>query len=183
MQKAVLFLSRCQNLETEHNTTKFATLVNDGGFYYTPAGGGNSAAGTTPNGGLRSYGSMTYAGLKSMVYAGLTPEDPRVKAALEWITKFYTVKENPGMGQQGVLYYYQMFSKALSTLDMDTIKDASGTSHDWRKELAEELFERQQENGSWVNKTDRWFEGNPDLGTAFGLISLKYCDPKPARSK
>lgn len=183
VQKALLFLSRCQNLETEHNTTKFATLVNDGGFYYTPAGGGNSAAGTTPNGGLRSYGSMTYAGLKSMVYAGLTPEDQRVKAATEWITKFYTVEENPGMGQQGVLYYYQMFAKALTTMNTDTVKDAQGKSHDWRKELAEELFKRQQENGSWVNKTDRWFEGNPDLATAFGLISLKYCEPKAAKAK
>lgn len=183
VQKAVLFLSRCQNLETEHNTTKFSSLVNDGGFYYTPAGGGNSAAGNTPNGGLRSYGSMTYAGLKSMIYAGLTPEDPRVKAATEWITKFYTVEENPGMGQQGVLYYYHMFAKALATMDLDTIKDAQGKSHDWRKELAEQLISRQQENGSWVNKTDRWFEGNPDLGTAFVLLSLKYCEPKAIKSK
>lgn len=183
VQKAVLFLSRCQNLETEHNTTKFASMVNDGGFYYTPAGGGNSAAGNTPNGGLRSYGSMTYAGLKSMIYAGLTPEDPRVKAATEWITKFYTVEENPGMGQQGVLYYYQMFAKALSTMDQDMVIDAQGKSHDWRKELAEQLFIRQQENGAWVNKTDRWFEGNPDLATAFAMLSLKYCEPKAVKAK
>ena len=183
IQKAVYFLSRCQNLETEHNTTKFSTLVNDGGFYYTPAGGGNSAAGNTPNGGLRSYGSMTYAGLKSMVHAGLTPEDPRVKAAIEWITKFYTVEENPGMGQQGVLYYYHMFAKTLATMNLDLIKDAQGKSHDWRRELAEQLINRQQENGAWVNKTDRWFEGNPDLATAFALLSLKYCEPKTAQPK
>ena len=30
---------------------------------------------------LRSYGSMTYAGLKSMIFAGVGPDDPRVKAA------------------------------------------------------------------------------------------------------
>lgn len=183
VQKALVFLSRCQNLETEHNTTKFSSLVNDGGFYYTIAGGGNSPAGTTPNGGLRSYGAMTYAGLKSMIYAGLTPEDPRVKAAIEWITKFYTVEENPGMGQQGILYYYQMFSKALATMDLDTVKDKDGKAHDWRKELAEHLFKMQQENGSWVNKTDRWYEGNPDLGTAFVLISLKYCEPRAVKAK
>ena len=182
-QRAIVFLSRCQNLETEHNTLKFSSLVNDGGFIYTPAGGGNSAAGETPNGGLRSYGSMTYAGLKSMVHAGLKPDDPRVKAAMEWITKFYTVEENPGMGQQGVLYYSQMFAKTLSTMDLDTVKDAQGKSHDWRKELAEQLFKTQQENGSWVNKTDRWFEGNPDLATAFALISLKYCEPKAVKTK
>ncbi len=183
LQKAMAFVSRCQNLETEHNATPFAALVNDGGFYYTPSGEGSSPAGKEPNGGLRSYGAMTYNGLKSMVYAGLKADDPRVKAAVAWITKYYTVEENPGMGQQGVLYYYQAFAKALSAMDLDLVKDAEGASHDWRKELAEHLMKKQQPNGSWVNKTDRWYEGNPDLGTAFVLVSLHYCEPKPAKAK
>ena len=178
VQKALVFLSRCQNLETEHNTTPHASKVNDGGFYYTPAAGGNSQAGNTANGGLRSYGSMTYAGLKSMIYAGLTPEDQRVKAAIDWITKFYSVTENPGLGQQGVYYYHQMFAKALTTMELDLVKDADGKAHDWRKELAEHLFKSQQENGAWLNKNDRWYEGNPDLATAYVLIALHYCEPK-----
>ncbi len=181
VQKALVFLSRCQNLETEHNTTPHASKVNDGGFYYTPAAGGNSQAGNTANGGLRSYGSMTYAGLKSMIYAGLTPEDQRVKAAIDWITKFYSIEENPGLGQQGVFYYYQMFAKALTTMDLDTVKDADGKAHDWRKELAEHLFKTQQENGAWLNKNDRWYEGNPDLATAYVLLALQHCDPKPVK--
>lgn len=178
VQKALVFLSRCQNLETEHNTTPFAVKVNDGGFYYTPAAGGNSQAGNTPEGGLRSYGSMTYAGLKSMVYAGLTPDDPRVKAAYDWIRKFYTVEENPGLGQQGVYYYHQMFGKALTALDVDYVTDANGQKHDWRKELAEHLFRAQKPNGSWVNTNERWYEGDPNLATAYVLIALKSCDPK-----
>ena len=183
VQKALVFLSRCQNLETEHNTTPFSSKVNDGGFYYTPAAGGNSQAGNTANGGLRSYGSMTYAGLKSMIYAGLTPDDPRVKAAIDWITKFYSVEENPGLGQQGVFYYYQMFAKSLATMDLDMAKDAQGKLHDWRKELAEHLFKLQQDNGAWLNKNDRWYEGNPDLATAYVLIALKYCEPKAVTKK
>jgi len=178
VQKALVFISRCQNLETEFNTTPFAVKVNDGGFYYTPAAGGTSQAGNTPEGGLRSYGSMTYAGLKSMIYAGLTPDDPRVKAATDWIKKFYTVAENPGLGQQGVYYYYQMFAKALFTMDLDTFEDSEGIKHDWRKELAEHLFKTQQPNGSWVNTNTRWFEGDPHLATAYVLIALKYCEPK-----
>jgi squalene-hopene/tetraprenyl-beta-curcumene cyclase len=181
VQKALVFLSRCQNLETEHNTTPFAAKINDGGFYYTPAAGGTSQAGNNPDGGLRSYGSMTYAGLKSMIYAGLKPDDPRVKAAYDWIQKFYSVEENPGLGQQGVYYYHQMFAKALKTLDVDTITDAQGRPHDWRKELAEHLFKTQQANGSWVNSNARWMEGDPNLATAYALISLKACDPKPAK--
>src|SRR5262245_7796722 len=90
MQNALIFVSRCQNLESEHNTTPFASRVNDGGFFYTIAAGGASMAGQTDNGGLRSYGSMTYAGFKSMIYAGVGPDDPRVKAAFKWVQKHYT---------------------------------------------------------------------------------------------
>lgn len=183
VQNALVFLSRCQNLESEHNTTPFPAKVNDGGFYYTPAAGGNSQAGNTENGGLRSYASMTYAGLKSMIFAGLTPEDKRVKAALEWLTKHYTVDENPGMGQQGLYYYYQIFAKALATIDYDLAVDADGNKHDWRKELAEKLFSQQQENGAWVNKTERWLEGDPNLATAYALMALKYCEPKAVKAK
>lgn len=181
VQKALVFLSRCQNLESEFNTTTPASKVNDGGFYYTPALGGQSKAGTTPEGGLRSYGSMTYAGLKSMIYAGVSADDPRVKAASDWIKKFYSVTENPGMGQQGVYYYFQVFAKALSALDEDRIADAQGQMHDWRKELAEHLFSQQQANGSWLNANSRWYEGDPNLATAYSLIALSYCDPKPAK--
>jgi len=183
VQNALVFLSRCQNLESPHNTTPFSSKVNDGGFYYTPAAGGNSQAGNTENGGLRSYASMTYAGLKSMVFAGLTPDDKRVKAALDWITRHYSVQENPGLGQQGVYYYFQVFAKSLSTLGMDYALDDQGKSHDWRKELAEHLFELQQDNGGWLNKNDRWLEGDPNLASAYVLMALKYCDPKPVKAK
>lgn len=105
LKKALIFISRCQNLESEHNTSPFAAKMNDGGFYYTVAAGGQSQAGETPEGGLRSYGSMTYAGLKSMIYAGISRDDPRVKAVYEWIRRHYTLEENPGMGAQGLYYY------------------------------------------------------------------------------
>jgi squalene-hopene/tetraprenyl-beta-curcumene cyclase len=179
IQKALVFVSRCQNLETEHNTTPHAARVNDGGFYYTPAAGGESQAGLTPDGGLRSYGSMTYAGLKSMIHAGLTSEDPRVKAAFTWIQRFYTVDENPGLGQHGLYYYFHTFAKALATLDIDYLEDAEGVKHDWRRDMADKLAELQRSNGSWVNRAERWYEGDPNLSTAYGLLALGYCDPKP----
>ena len=86
---------------------------------------------------------MTYAGLKSMIYAGLTPDDPRVKAALDYITKHYTLDENPGLGQQGLYYYYQTFAKALALLGKPTLVDAAGKAHDWRAELVAALAKRQ----------------------------------------
>jgi squalene-hopene/tetraprenyl-beta-curcumene cyclase len=177
VQNALVFVSRCQNLESEHNTTPFAASVNDGGFYYTPADGGSSAAGETPEGGLRSYASMTYAGLKSMIYAGLTPDDPRVAAATEWIRMFYSVSENPGLGQQGLFYYFHTFAKTLDIAGYEMFSDSRGQEHDWRKELAEQIFSLQREDGSWTNEADRWYEGDASLGTAYCLLALRHCAP------
>ncbi len=177
VKRALMFVSRCQNLETEHNTTPFAAKNPDGGFYYTPSGQGSSPAGKTADGGLRSYGSMTYAGLKSMIFAGLSADDPRVKAAIEWARKNYSVNENPGLGDAGLYYYYQLFGKALDAADLPTLTDAQGGEHDWRAELITELAGRQQPNGSWVNSNSRWLEGDPNLVTAYALLTLSYCQP------
>jgi squalene-hopene/tetraprenyl-beta-curcumene cyclase len=179
IQRALIFVSRCQNLETEHNTTPFAAKNPDGGFYYTPAAGGTSQAGTTPQGGLRSYGSMTYAGLKSMIFAGVDENDPRVKAALTWLRKHYDLEENPGMGAAGLYYYYHTFAKALDALGQDVFVDEDGTKHNWRHELIAELASRQQKNGSWLNdQNDRWLEGDANLVTGYALLALRYCKPE-----
>ena len=182
-QKALKFVSRCQNLETEHNTLPFPAKVNDGGFYYTPAAGGNSQAGTTPNGGLRSYASLTYAGLKIMLYAGVSKDDQRVKAATEWVRKHYSLEENPGLGPQGLYYYYHTFAKSLSTMGVDEFEDAKGTKHNWRHELLVVLKSSQKANGSWVNPNDRWYEGDPNIVTAYALLTLEFCETKPVEKK
>ncbi|HVX10369.1 MAG TPA: prenyltransferase/squalene oxidase repeat-containing protein [Pirellulales bacterium] len=183
MKKALLFVSRCQNLETEHNTSPFAAKNPDGGFYYTVVGDGESFAGKLDNGGLRSYGSMTYAGLKSMIFAGVGPDDPRVKAAVEWAHKHYTLDSNPGMGEAGLYYYYHTFAKALHALGETEFSDSDGTKHDWRRELAAELVNRQHADGSWSNSTPRWLESDPNLVTGYALLTLSYCRPNQAADK
>jgi len=177
IKRALIFVSRCQNLETEHNTTPFGAKNPDGGFYYTPAAGGTSQAGETPQGGLRSYGSMTYAGLKSMIYAGVGPDDPRVKAAVKWIGKHYDLTSNPGMGSAGLYYYYHTFAKALDAIEYDVFVDDQGVKHDWRAELRAELARKQQPDGSWINENDRWLEGDPNLVTGYALLTLSYAKP------
>ncbi|HEY2838327.1 MAG TPA: prenyltransferase/squalene oxidase repeat-containing protein [Pirellulales bacterium] len=177
MQRALVFISRCQNLPGPHNTTPLADKNPDGGFFYTPALGGQSPAGKTDNGGLRSYGSMTYAGLKSMIYCGVNESDPRVKAAAKWAKEHYTLAENPGMADAGLYYYYQVFAKGLSTMKLKEVTDADGKSHDWRAELISALAERQQPDGSWVNKNPRWMENEANLVTAYALLALSYAKP------
>jgi squalene-hopene/tetraprenyl-beta-curcumene cyclase len=177
LQRAMVFVSRCQNLKSEFNDQPWAGKVNDGGFIYTSANGGTSFAGKSDNGGLRSYAAMTYAGLKSMIYAGLSPDDPRVKAAHAYITRNYSVDENPGLGQRGLYYYYQTFAKTLALIGRPTLGDAGGKAHDWRADLTAALAARQNPNGSWVNPADSFMEGDANLVTAYGLLALAYARP------
>ncbi len=179
LKKALLFVSRCQNLKSEFNDQEWASKINDGGFIYTAANGGQSMSGKEPDGGLRSYASMTYAGLKSMIYAGLERDDPRVKAALSYIQRHYSLEENPGLGQAGLYYFYHTFAKTMSVLGEQTLTDQNGKAHDWRAELIAALAKRQQPDGAWVNKADRFMEGDPNLVTAYALLALAYTRTKP----
>jgi squalene-hopene/tetraprenyl-beta-curcumene cyclase len=165
-----------------YNTSPFADKIKDGGFYYTVAAGGSSPAGKEENGGLRSYGSMTYAGLKSMIYAGVKKDDPRVKAASEWIAKHYTLEENPGMGPSGLYYYYNTFAKALAALGVDEFTDSDGKKHNWRADIAEKLLTLQKEDGSWANTAPRWMEADPNLVTAYALLALSHTKPGEAKA-
>ena len=178
-QNAEFFAARSQNLPGKHNTAEWARNVSEddrGGFIYTGVGEGESKAGKTPEGGLRSYGSMTYAGLKSMLYVGVDKDDIRVKAAMDWIGRHYDLTTNPGMGQQGLFYYYHVFAKTLKVAELDAIVDSKGKSHDWRADLVAQLSSVQKEDGSWTNPADRWYEGDPNLVTAYSLLALSYCD-------
>lgn len=180
IQRALAFVSRCQNLDSKYNDTAFAGKVDDGGFYYeiplTKIDPSTSEERYTPNGGLRSYGSMGYTGLKSMIFAGLNKDDPRVKAALQWITDHYDVENNPGMGSAGLYYYYHTFAAGLSAAGITTLTDKEGIDHDWKADLIAELGERQNEDGSWSNENSRWFENDKNLATAFSLMALSYCN-------
>jgi squalene-hopene/tetraprenyl-beta-curcumene cyclase len=199
IQKALVFVSRCQNLESEHNTLPFAadTKNQDGGFIYVNGGGGQGAGQGGQRGGqggqrgggqrggegseiqedpFRSYGSMTYAGLKSMIYAGLTKDDKRVKAAFDWISKHYSVTEHPNKGANGLFYYYHTMAKTLDVLKLNEIEDAEGKKHAWKAELSEHLLSKQKEDGSWINDASRqWMENDPNLVTGFVLLVLADC--------
>jgi squalene-hopene/tetraprenyl-beta-curcumene cyclase len=174
IQRALAFVNRCQNLESPANDTPFASKLNDGGFYYTPANGGDSMAGKDEaTGGLRSYASMTYAGLKSMLYAGVSQEDYRVKAALKYLSKNYSVTSNPGIGAAGHYYYLQTMSKALSVAGVTNFNSESG-KRAWKSDVLDQLKKTQKVDGSWTNPEPRWMEGDPNLVTAYALLTLSH---------
>ncbi len=203
--KALVFLQRTQNLKSvndfsgkvpdlDHEGVVLdATSGDDGGAAYYP---GNSAAGyvVQPDGKSvpRSYGSMTYALLKSYTLAGLKGDDPRVQAAVKWISENWTLTVNPGsdptlaekVKYQGLFYYYMVLAQALDTAGVANVKvagkDAKGapstTEVDWRKALRAHLEGMQQADGTWVNgKNDRWMENLPLLCTCYAMTALERC--------
>jgi hypothetical protein len=113
------------------------------GFIYATAendqtiGQGQSFAGTieeTLDNGqkvskLRAYGSMTYAGFKSYLYAGLTPEDPRVVAAVDWARTHWTLQENPATGSDGYYYFLVMFARAMEARNEPTLAVTAGAPY------------------------------------------------------
>jgi squalene-hopene/tetraprenyl-beta-curcumene cyclase len=182
LKKAVIFVSRCQNLKGEYNDQPWAGTINDGSFIYSPAGGGQTKVETSPGAGLPGYGSMTYAGIKSLIYCGVSKDDPRVKKAFAWIRSHYTVDNNPGMPisqhHRGLYYYYHTMAKCLDVLGLDQLVDSIGTGHDWRGDLVSALARRQRPDGSWLNDKDQWMEGDPNLVTGYALMTLSHCRPK-----
>ncbi|MFL5329632.1 MAG: prenyltransferase/squalene oxidase repeat-containing protein [Gemmataceae bacterium] len=177
VKRALIFVSRCQNFKSENNDRPWAGQINDGSFIYTPAAGGETKV-DVKDGSKVGYGSMTYAGIKSMIYCGVSKDDPRIQKAMEWISKHYSVDENPGMGPQGhqaLYYYYHTMAKSLATAGVNEITTPDGKKHNWRNDLVEALAKRQRPDGSWVNEADRWMEGDPNLVTAYALLALSYC--------
>ncbi len=172
---AIEFVERCQNRpETNEEDWASGDPENGGGFIYFP---GKSMAGEQKlkNGkvALRSYGSMSYAGLLSFIYADLKTDDPRVEAVMKWLKRNYSIKENPGMGEQGLYYYYHTMAKALSITGIEQLELADGKKIDWRHELAKKLFNLQREDGSWVNENGRWWEKDPVLVSSYAILALQ----------
>lgn len=172
-QATTQFLGKVQN-------TAKAGTNEAGGFAYRPD---ESKAGTTTNEAgvvvLRSYGSMTYAGLLSLIYADVSRNDPRVRSAFDWAARHWSLDENPGMGPQGLYYFYNVMAKSLSTFGQEAIpgkKDSPPLA--WRAEMIKKLISLQkvEKDGSgegyWVNDNNRWMENDPILVTAYTLIAL-----------
>ncbi|HMN42519.1 MAG TPA: prenyltransferase/squalene oxidase repeat-containing protein [Phycisphaerales bacterium] len=195
VKRALVFLRRTQ-MDDRVNPEKYAKGSRQGGFVYSTVENaesvesrpGQSEAGVieetlsdgTVASRLRAYGSMTYAGFKSLIYAELPKHDQRVAAAMGWIRRNYTVDENPGIGAAGQYYYYLTFSRALRAWGEPTIKTLSATGEpsgapgerNWRADLVNKLAGLQSEDGSFKSVGKRWMEDNPDLITAYALEAL-----------
>ena len=134
-----------------------------------------------------SYGSMTYALLKCLLLAGADAKDPRVVAALGWITENFTVERNPGFeasvdaqkaGQQGYYYYVFTLARTLAQFEALTaeplaVKDADGTvARLARRAGARDPRPAARRRLVGERGLERWEEGAPVLATSYALQAL-----------
>jgi len=168
--ETVKFIERMQNKPESGDE-------DSGGFTYNP---------TDPKGGpftnqagkivFRSYGSITYAGMLALVYANVSRDDVRVVSALDWASKHWTVEENPGMGQEGLFFFYSVLTRALSAAQVDMIQKPGKDFVDWRAEVVKKVVSLQKiENGLgyWMNDVNRYWESDRILVTAYSLMALQ----------
>lgn len=171
-QAAQEFLAQVQNLNgVNTNAYMSADADNQGGFAYSPGAGASvtNADGTVT---LRSYGSMTYAGLLALIYAQVDAQDVRVQSAKDWACRHWTLAENPGMGPEGLYYFFNVLTKCLQAAGDDTLTLPDGRTVVWREEVVRKLLALQKPEGFWVNENNRWWEADPNLVTSYTLLAL-----------
>ncbi len=151
-----------------------------GGFFYKP---GESKAGTTTNANgvvvFRSYGSMTYAGLLALIYAKVDRDDPRIRSAFDWSCKNWNLEENPGMGAEGLFFFFNVLTRSLSAYGAEVVPVDDETYVNWRKEVARRLLSLQRIDpatgqGYWMNSEGRFWERDAVLVTGYSTLSLLH---------
>ena len=119
-------------LRTTARPTTRSGATDDGGFVYT-----RLQPGARPR---QSYGSATYAGIRSYTWANLKKTDPRTQSALSGSATTTHPRQNPGLGQKTlVLLLHGVREGAPWPRAETTIVDAKGGKHNWREELARKL--------------------------------------------
>ncbi|MEM2439962.1 MAG: prenyltransferase/squalene oxidase repeat-containing protein [Candidatus Bathyarchaeia archaeon] len=163
--KALIFVSRCQNLK---ETNPEYAVFDDGGFVYNPVT--NPWLWGAEGEEMRSYGSMTAAGLWSLKCCKLPNTDKRVKAALDWLANHFYIDQNYPVGNMWLYYYQYTLAKALTLAGIEKLN-----GHDWYKDLSKWLIKAQKDDGSWLNPWTGLYHGleKEVMATSQAILSLE----------
>lgn len=129
-------------------------------------------------------GSMTCAGISCLAIIkdrlkqpGLKPPaslskeeekavDRAINCGIAWLSKNFTVTENPGDGAGWHYYYLYGMERAASLIGLANIGP-----HDWYREAATYLVQQQRADGSWPPSGDKATDSARQ--TAFALLVLE----------
>lgn len=190
-QLVVKYVRKCQNNSETNNDPEFVAELkskglvvgDDGSLYYStvadPAAQKVGTKKVADKESIAGYGSMTYDGIKTYLYAGLKKDAPEVKAAIDWVRKNYSVELHPGFPYdnaqrqhlRGLYHYYLVMSRALEAYGENPFVTFDGKKHDWAREIAEQLVKQVKESKMWKNDNSAWFEGDPLLTTSYVLVT------------
>lgn len=192
------FVRRCHNAPEVNSSPEMAaayaaqglSIGTDGSLIYSPKPDRSlQKAGTIKVADRETvvgYGSMSYDGMKTYLYAGLRRDSPEVKAAVDWIRRNYSIDSHPGFVYdrekrhhlRGLYYYYLVMVRALDAWGERPLVTSDGKERDWPAELAERLAASVRENRLWRNDNPAWHEGDPVLTSSYVLnaanILFKY---------
>jgi len=155
--RALKYLERCRNA--------------DGGFMFSTVVLDANKAGVG-----KSYGTATADGLLSLLALSTKPDDPKVAAALAWLTKHHRTDGVPGFQESdakwrdGMLYYYLAASA-------QAFRQTGGGPEGWKADLIRSLGTRQRDDGSFKNASFLMKEDDPLIATTFALIALENAAP------
>lgn len=129
-----------------------------GGFGYATRGENNNA--------------RTAAGIISLLWAGISPDDPRIVAAQTYIGDHW---DEDNLGN-----FYTMYAVMKASRLIDPPVALYG-SHDWYDEYQAYLLQNRAADGHWA---DSHWGGNGPLSTAWGVLILSrgvfsYVAPQP----
>lgn len=184
-QYAVLALREASDAGIEVNAGTWRRAREHWMTHQSPDGGW----GYSGRGGQGSTGSMTVAGIATLfITEGMVPAkekelnadgtpnccgnvetDKHVEDGLRWMAQNFAVGHNPKHGTW-LLYYLYGLERAGRLSGRRFFGDGLNR-HDWYREGAEYLVERQaQLNGSWTGQGS--LEADPVVGTSFALLFL-----------
>ena len=177
IQKALVFIARCQNWNDEPGLRE--AEFDDGGFFFIvedPQRNKAGVAGTDGMGRTRyaSYGSATADGVRALAACGVSSDQPRMIAARRWLNTHFSPEEHAGEYSSGrkhlrpAVYFYYCASVARAFCEF-------GGPKNWAAELATELLRRQAGYGSWANRVVEMREDDPLVATTFAIQALDYC--------
>lgn len=138
----------------------FLTNIQDetGGFGYATRGENNNA--------------RTAAGIISLLWTGVSPDDPRVVSAQTYIGDHWD--------EDNISNFYTMYAVMKASRLIDPPVTLYG-SHDWYDEYEAYLVQNRAVDGHWA---DSHWGGNGPLSTAWGVLILSrgvfsYVAPQP----
>jgi hypothetical protein len=149
-------------------------LLFDGGFYFSPVveAANKGRVDETPAPHWRSYATATCDGILALLAAGVPSHDERVTAAVAWLQRHTNLDYPQGVpsdypepwGAAIRFYHYAVRAEAYRAL---------GWSMHERERLAAVVRERQEADGSFVNRESPLMkEDDPVMCTALATVAL-----------